>query len=62
MVHKGKIWSWQGTEPGNDEPTSANWQDVGDAVAQAGAVAGRVGPQNANIFIVDLSEVPLGFG
>lgn len=21
-----------------------------------------VGPQNANIFIVDLSEVPLGFG
>jgi len=42
VVHNGKIWSWQGTGPGNDEPPSANWQNVGDAIAQAGAVVGRV--------------------
>ena len=37
-----KIWSWQGTDPGNEEPPGTNWQDVGDAIAEAGAVAGRV--------------------
>ena len=42
VVHNGKIWSWQGTEPGNEEPPGSNWQDVGDAIAQAGAVVGRV--------------------
>ncbi|WP_303638826.1 host specificity protein J [Stenotrophomonas tuberculopleuritidis] len=42
VVHNGKIWSWQGTEPGNEEPPGTNWQDVGDAIAQAGAVVGRV--------------------
>ncbi|OBU55132.1 host specificity protein J [Stenotrophomonas maltophilia] len=42
VVHNGKIWSWQGTEPGNEEPPGTNWQDVGDAIAEAGAVAGRV--------------------
>ncbi|WP_313415939.1 host specificity protein J [Stenotrophomonas sp.] len=42
VVHNGKIWSWQGAAPGNEEPPGTNWQDVGDAVAQAGAVAGRV--------------------
>lgn len=42
VIHNGKIWSWQGTAPGNEEPPSANWLNVGDAVAQAGAVVGRV--------------------
>lgn len=42
VVHNGKIWSWQGTEPGNEEPPGTNWQDVGDAIAQAGAIVGRV--------------------
>lgn len=42
VVHNGKIWSWQGTDPGNEEPPGTNWQDVGDAIAEAGAVAGRV--------------------
>ncbi|MET3149162.1 UNVERIFIED_ORG: putative phage tail protein [Stenotrophomonas geniculata] len=41
-VHNGKIWSWHGTEPGNEEPPGTNWQDVGDAIAQAGAIVGRV--------------------
>lgn len=42
VVHNGKIWSWQAAEPGNEEPPGTKWQDIGDAVAQAGAVAGRV--------------------
>ncbi|MDR0257820.1 MAG: DUF1983 domain-containing protein [Stenotrophomonas maltophilia] len=42
VVYNGKIWSWQGTNPGNEEPPGTNWQDVGDAIAEAGAVAGRV--------------------
>lgn len=42
VIHNGKIWSWQGTAPGDEEPPSANWLNVGDAVAQAGAVVGRV--------------------
>ncbi|WP_414605118.1 host specificity protein J [Stenotrophomonas pavanii] len=42
VVYNGKIWSWQGTSPGNEEPPGTNWQDVGDAIAEAGAVAGRV--------------------
>lgn len=42
VIHNGKIWSWQGTAPGNEEPPSANWLNVGDAVAEAGAVVGRV--------------------
>lgn len=42
VIHNGKIWSWQGTAPGNEEPPSANWLNVGDAVAEAVAVVGRV--------------------
>lgn len=42
VVHNGKIWSWKATAPGNEEPPSAKWQNVGDAIAQAGAVVGRV--------------------
>lgn len=42
VVYNGKIWSWQGPDPGNEEPPGTNWQDVGDAIAEAGAVAGRV--------------------
>ena len=42
VVYNGKIWAWQGTEAGNEEPPGTNWQDIGDAIAQAGAVVGRV--------------------
>ncbi|PZT05438.1 host specificity protein J [Stenotrophomonas maltophilia] len=42
VVHNGKIWSWQGTDPGNEEPPGTNWQDVGDAISEAGAIVGRV--------------------
>lgn len=42
VVYDGKIWSWQGSEAGNEEPPGTNWMDVGDAIAQSGAVVGRV--------------------
>lgn len=42
VVYEGKIWSWQGSEAGNEEPPGTNWMDVGDAIAQSGAVVGRV--------------------
>jgi len=42
VIHNAKIWSWQGTGSGNEEPPSSKWLNVGDAVAQAGAVVGRV--------------------
>ncbi len=42
VIYNGKIWAWQGSLPGNEEPPGADWQDVGDAIAQSGAVVGRV--------------------
>lgn len=42
VVHGGKIWSWQNAESGNEEPPGTNWMDVGDAIAESGAVVGRV--------------------
>ncbi|WP_401742152.1 host specificity protein J [Stenotrophomonas geniculata] len=42
VVHNGKIWLWNDSAPGNEEPPGTKWKDVGDAVAQAGAVVGRV--------------------
>jgi len=42
VIYNGKIWAWQAAEPGNEEPPGTNWQDVGDAIAQSGAVVGRV--------------------
>jgi len=42
VVYNGKIWAWQGAESGNEEPPGTEWQDIGDAIAQAGAVVGRV--------------------
>ncbi len=42
VIHNGRIWLWNDNAPGNEEPPGTKWKDVGDAVAQAGAVAGRV--------------------
>ncbi|MCJ8005676.1 host specificity protein J [Staphylococcus aureus] len=42
VIHNGKIWLWNDNAPGNEEPPGTKWKDVGDAVAQAGAVVGRV--------------------
>lgn len=42
VIYNGRIYSWTNTTPGNNEPPSADWQDVGEAIAQAGAIVGRV--------------------
>ncbi|HHA2948628.1 TPA: host specificity protein J [Stenotrophomonas maltophilia] len=42
VVYNGKIWLWNDNAPGNEEPPGTKWKDVGDAIAQAGAVVGRV--------------------
>lgn len=42
VVYNGRIYSWLNATPGNNEPPSADWQDVGEAIAQAGAIVGRV--------------------
>lgn len=42
VVYNGKIWLWNDSAPGNEEPPGTKWKDVGDAIAQAGAVVGRV--------------------
>lgn len=42
VIYNGRIYSWTNTTPGNNEPPSADWQDVGEAIAEAGAIVGRV--------------------
>ncbi|WP_242898928.1 host specificity protein J [Stenotrophomonas maltophilia] len=42
VVYNGKIWLWNDSTAGNEEPPGTKWKDVGDAIAQAGAVVGRV--------------------
>lgn len=42
VFYGGDIYSWINPSPGNNEPPSADWKDVGDAIAQAGAIVGRV--------------------
>lgn len=42
VIYDGRIYSWLNAAPGNNEPPSADWQDVGEAIAQAGAIVGRV--------------------
>ena len=42
VIYDGRIYSWLNPTPGNNEPPSADWQDVGEAIAQAGAIVGRV--------------------
>ena len=42
VIYDGRIYSWTNSTPGNNQPPSADWQDVGEAIAQAGAIVGRV--------------------
>lgn len=42
VIYNGRIYSWTNSTPGNNEPPSADWQDIGEAIAEAGAVVGRV--------------------
>lgn len=43
VIYNGRIYSWEGASPGNQTPPGTNWQDIGEGVAEAGAVVARVG-------------------
>jgi len=53
VIHEGKIWSWQGAEPGNEEPPGTSWLDVGVAISEAGALVGRVDQIELDITNID---------
>ncbi|MFX3669809.1 host specificity protein J [Xanthomonas prunicola] len=42
VVKDGVIWSWAGNAAGNEEPPGTQWRNVGTAIAEAGAIVGRV--------------------
>ncbi|OEZ02372.1 host specificity protein J [Stenotrophomonas sp. BIIR7] len=53
VIYAGHIWSWQGTDPGNEEPPGTQWLDVGDAISEAGALVGRVDQIELEITNID---------
>ncbi len=53
VIYDGRIYSWTNTTPGNNQPPSADWQDVGEAIAQAGAVVGRVDQLELDVTEID---------
>lgn len=53
VFYEGNIYSWTNSTPGNNEPPSADWQDVGDAIAQAGAIVGRVDQLELEVSEID---------
>lgn len=60
VVHKGKIWLWTDATPGNEEPPGTKWKDVGVAVAQAGALVGRVDQLELDVTEVDGKVTAVG--
>ncbi|WP_426805400.1 phage tail protein [Stenotrophomonas sp. SrG] len=53
VIYGGKIWSWQGSSPGNEEPPGTEWLDVGVAISEAGALVGRVDQIELEIINID---------
>lgn len=53
VIYDGRIYSWTNATPGNNQPPSADWQDVGEAIAQAGAVVGRVDQLELDVTEID---------
>lgn len=53
VVYNGKIWLWSDSEPGNEQPPGVKWQNVGDALAEAGALVGRMGRVEMDIGELD---------
>jgi predicted phage tail protein len=53
VVYEGRIYSWINTSPGNNEPPSADWQDIGVAIAEAGAIVGRVNQLELDVTELD---------
>ncbi len=60
VVHNGKIWLWTDAAPGNEEPPGTKWKSVGDAVAEAGALAGRIDQLELDVTEVDGKVTAVG--
>lgn len=60
VVRNGKIWLWNDNAPGNEEPPGTKWKDVGVAVAQAGALVGRVDQLELDVTEVDGKVTAVG--
>ena len=60
VIYNGRIYSWTNTTPGNNEPPSADWQDVGEAIAQSGAIVGRVDQLEIDVAEIDGELVAQG--
>ncbi|HEL4217107.1 TPA: host specificity protein J [Stenotrophomonas maltophilia] len=60
VVHNGKIWLWTDAEPGNEEPPGTKWKSVGDAVAEAGALAGRIDQLELDVTEIDGKVTAVG--
>ncbi|WP_445390959.1 host specificity protein J [Stenotrophomonas pavanii] len=53
VVYGGRTYVWRATEPGNSQPPSASWQDVGEGMAGYGALVSQVEQNTQNISEVD---------
>jgi len=60
VVHNGKIWLWTDADPGNEEPPGTKWKSVGDAVAEAGALVGRIDQLELDVTEVDGKVTAVG--
>lgn len=60
VVHNGKIGLWTDAEPGNEEPPGTKWKSVGDAVAEAGALVGRVDQLQLDVTEIDGKVTAVG--
>lgn len=59
-VHNGKIWLWTDADPGNEEPPGTKWKSVGDAVAEAGALVGRIDQLELDVTEIDGKVTAVG--
>ncbi|TGW21102.1 host specificity protein J [Stenotrophomonas maltophilia] len=60
VVHNGKIWLWTDADPGNEEPPGTKWKSVGDAVAEAGALVGRIDQLELDVTAIDGKVTAVG--
>lgn len=60
VVRNGKIWLWTDANPGNEEPPGTKWKSVGDAVAEAGALAGRIDQLELDVTEIDGKVAAVG--
>ncbi|MEN5288058.1 DUF1983 domain-containing protein, partial [Stenotrophomonas lactitubi] len=53
VVYNGRIWLWNGPGNGNERPPGTKWTNVGDAIAESGALVGRMNQVEMDIGELD---------